>query len=111
MHAKDVANASEGVLDLSAPLTLFAIGGHLAITQNLSITLAGLCILIFTGASSLWEGSYSVLISWPSSVTWDWAEPDLWLWCEVILWAWLHDQVLEPQWEMVDGLLPHFIGR
>ena len=48
MNAEDVAYTSEGVLDLSMSLTLIAIGGHLAITQNLSIALADLYILIFT---------------------------------------------------------------
>ena len=49
MHAEDVAYTSEGVLDWSMALTLVTIGGCLAITQNLSVTLADLCILIFTG--------------------------------------------------------------
>ena len=49
MCAKDVANASEGVLDSSASLPSFTIRHHWAIAQDLSLTLAGLCILIFTG--------------------------------------------------------------
>ena len=49
MCAKDVAYTSEGVLDWSMALTLITIGGHLAIAQNLSVTLADLRILIFTG--------------------------------------------------------------
>ena len=48
------------------------------------------------GVSSSWEGSDLLLVSWPSSVTWDWAEPDCWLWSEVILWAQLSDRLLEP---------------
>ena len=92
MHAKDVAYTSEGVLDLSAALTLIAIRGHLAITQNLSIALANLRLLIFTGGIFLLMGGFGfAVVSWPSSVTWDWAEPDRWLQCEVILQAWLRD--------------------
>ena len=49
MHAEDVAYTSEGVWDWRVALTLIAIRGHLAIAQNLSITLADLHILIFTG--------------------------------------------------------------
>ena len=58
MHAEDVVYTSEGVLDLSASLTLIAIGGHLAITQGLSITLADLSILIFTGGILLLMGGF-----------------------------------------------------
>ena len=58
MCAKDMANASEGVLDLRASLPLFAIGCYLAITQNLSFTLAGLHILIFTGGILLLMGGF-----------------------------------------------------
>ena len=47
-------------------------------------------------SSSSWEYSDSLLVYWPSSVTWDWAEPDHRLRCEVILRAWLRDCALEP---------------
>ena len=49
VHAKDVANASEGVLGLSMSLPLFTIGHCLAVAQKLSFTFAGLRILILTG--------------------------------------------------------------
>ena len=58
MHAEDVAYTNEGVLDLSASLTLVTIGGHLAIAQGLSITLADLSILIFTGGVLLLVGGF-----------------------------------------------------
>ena len=58
MHTKDVANASEGVLDLRASLPLFTIGHYLAIAQNLNFTLAGLRILIFTGGIVLLVGEF-----------------------------------------------------
>ena len=56
--AKDVAYTSEGILDQSTALTLIAIGGFLAIAQNLSVTLADLCILIFTGGILLLMGGF-----------------------------------------------------
>ena len=58
MHAEDVANASEGVLDLSTSLALFTIRGCLAIAQNLNIALASLHILIFTGGILLLVGGF-----------------------------------------------------
>ena len=58
MHAEDVAYTSEGVLDLSMALILATIGGCLAIAQNLSITLANLRILIFTGGVLLLMGGF-----------------------------------------------------
>ena len=48
-------------------------------------------------SSSSSEGSDLLLVSWPSSVTWDWAEPDHQLWHEVILQAQLQDQSPEPR--------------
>ena len=58
MHAEDVAYTSEGVLDWSAALTLIAIGGCLVITQNLDVSLANLCILIFMGGILLLMGGF-----------------------------------------------------
>ena len=58
MHAEDVAYTSESVLDWSAALTLIAIGGCLAITQNLDVSLANLCILIFMGGILLLVGGF-----------------------------------------------------
>ena len=58
MCAEDVAYTSEGVLDWSMALTVITIGSHLAITQNLSVTLTDLCILIFTGGILLLMGGF-----------------------------------------------------
>ena len=58
MCAKDVACTREGVSDWRAILTLIAIKGHLAIAQDLSFTLMGLCILIFMGSILLCVGGF-----------------------------------------------------
>ena len=58
MHAEDVAYTREGVSDWRAALTLIAIGGHLVIAQDLSITLMNLYILIFMGGILLLMGGF-----------------------------------------------------
>ena len=58
MPAKDVAYTRECVSDWRAALTLITIRGHLAITQDLSVTLANLHILIFTGGILLLVGGF-----------------------------------------------------
>ena len=58
MCAKDVANASEGVLDLRASMPLLTIRCHLAVTLNLNFTLASVHILIFTGGILLLVGGF-----------------------------------------------------
>ena len=99
----DFASVSLCVLKMwLVPVRVFWIGGHPCPSLPSDATWPSLKtstspLLAYTSSSSqglsssLWEGSDSLLVSWPSSVTWDWAEPDHWLRCEVILWAWLHD--------------------
>ena len=56
MGTKDVANTGEGVSDWRVAQTLIAIGGHLAIAQDFSITPMNLCILIIVGSILLCMG-------------------------------------------------------
>ena len=64
MHARDVTDTKQGVSDWGAALTLVDIRGHLAIAQDLSITLVNRRILIFMGVcSSTLEGSDLLLVS------------------------------------------------
>ena len=58
MRAEDVAYTREVVSDWRAALTLITIRGHLAITQDLSIALMNLCILIFSGSILLLMGVF-----------------------------------------------------
>ena len=58
MHAEGVAYTHESVLNLSVALTLIAIGGHLAVTQDLSVTLVKLRIVIITGGVLLLIGGF-----------------------------------------------------
>ena len=44
--------------NLRASLPIFAIGCHLTVAQDLNFTLAGLCILIFTGGVLLLVGGF-----------------------------------------------------
>ena len=50
MGAKDVTNTGVGVPWWKATRTLIAIGGHLAITQDFTVTLMNLCVLIIVGS-------------------------------------------------------------
>ena len=58
VHAKDVAYTRECVSDWRAVPTLITIGGHLAVTQDLSIILMNFCILFFTGGILLLMGGF-----------------------------------------------------
>ena len=88
MHAKDVAYTREGVLGWRVVLTLVTIRGCLAITQDLSFTLVGLRILIFTGGILPYMGEFRFAAGFLAVIS-DWVEPDCQLWCEVMLQAWL----------------------